>query len=417
MYAVSVPNGFGQPIQFPERLSHQPAERPGMPSQTLSRRTTLLYCTLLITLGLAGSLLGPAIPTLAENTGSTIDRIAWLFTAKAFGAMGGAFLLGRLYDRFSGHKLIAVILLLLLPTLALIPFVHNLNVLLCIMLVGGICEGTLHVGTNTLIVRLHGERVPPYMNALHFSFGIGATAAPMLLGLSFDFGGGIAWPFVGVPLLMTFLFPFFLRTPTPEGTPPTDSSPALPPPRVILPILIGLLFFFYAGVEGSLSGWVYSYALDLKLADKASAAWLTSLLWGGLTLGRLCAVPLSRRFAPRHILLVDLVGGGIILCGIALFGGTYQTLAIGVVAYGLAIASVFPTIMAFAGSRMAMTGNVTGWFFVGASLGGMLFPWLVGQFFVSYGPQAMLMVAGGTLVLGLAVFGWIMRETARKVER
>lgn len=379
-----------------------------MPSIGSSRATTLLYYALLITLGLAGSLLGPAIPTLQGNTGSTTESIAWIFTAKASGGLGGAFLLGRLYDRFSGHRLMAVILGLFLPTLALVPFVHDLGILLVAMFLNGACEATLHVGTNALIVRLHGERVPPYMNGLHFCFGIGATSAPLLLGLSFDLGGDIVWPFVGIPALMTLLLPFFLRIPTPESSAPKETGPPPPSVRPLLPILIGLLFLFYAGVEGSMSGWVYSYALDLNLADKASAAWLTSLFWGGLTLGRLCAIPLSRRFAPRHILLFDLIGGGSILGCIALFGGSYLPLACGVALYGFAIASIFPTTMAFAGIRMTLTGNITAWFFVGASVGGMLFPWLVGQFFAAPGPESMLLVAGGSLVMALGVYGGMM---------
>ncbi len=376
-------------------------ERPGI-------AITFLYYALLISLGFASAVLGPAIPTLAAHTGSTLEGIAWLFTARAFGSMAGAFLLGRLYERYPGHRLMSTAILTLVPVYALTPFIGHLGTLLSLVALSGVCEGTLHVGFNTLLVRLHRERVAPFMNGLHFSFGVGATSAPLLLGVSFDLGGGIIWPYVGIAAIIALLIPFLLRFPTPQGTAAADAATTLPPPHRLLPVLLGLLFFFYAGVEGSLGGWIYTYALDTGIADEASAAWLTSFFWGGLTMGRLAGIVLSRRFAPRHILLADLLGGAVMLVWIILSGGSFYSLAIGAMAYGFAIASIFPTAMAFAGIRMTLTGNITAWFFVGGGSGGMLFPWLVGQMFVNPGPESMLIVAGGSLVMALAVYGGMM---------
>lgn len=385
----------------PHAVSRFVSTRPGI-------AITFLYYALLITLGFSGAILGPAIPTLAQNTGSSFETIAWLFTAKAFGAMTGAFVLGRLYDRFPGHRLMAVALLTLIPAYAMIPFIPRLGLLLPVITLTGICEGTLHVGFNTLLVRIHRDRVTPFMNGLHFSFGVGATASPLLLGISFDLGGGIVWPYIGVAGAMLLVLPFLLRLPTPAALPPTDLMSEAASPSRRLPVLIALLFFFYAGVEGSMGSWIYSYAFDLRIADEATAARLTSFFWGGLTLGRLLGIILSRRFAPRHILLTDLIGGALALTWITFAGNTFYSLAAGAIAYGIAIASIFPTIMAFAGVRMRLTGSITSWFFVGSASGGMLFPWLVGQFFTNPGPQSMLMVTGGSIAIALILYAVIM---------
>jgi fucose permease len=56
------------------------------------------------------------------------------------------------------------------------------------------------------------------------------------------------------------------------------------------------------------------------------------------------------------------------------------------------MASVFPTTMSLAEHRIPITGQVTGWFLVSASIGGMLLPWLIGQLFEPVGPR-MTMVA------------------------
>lgn len=63
--------------------------------------------------------------------------------------------------------------------------------------------------------------------------------------------------------------------------------------------------------------------------------------------------------------------------------------------------SVFPTVLTLAERRMAMTGKVTSIFFVGASLGSMTLPWLIGQLFTAVGPQTMMLAILIGLVLAL----------------
>lgn len=376
------------------------------------KRITLLYFCLVGMLGLSGAILGPSLPSLEAQTGVSTEGIAWLFTAKALGIMVGALVLGRLYDRISGHLILAGATLCIAPLLGAIPFITDLPLLLGITSLMGICEGGLHVGSNALLIRLHGSRVAPYINGLHFAFGVGAVLAPAGLGISFDFGGGILWPYLGVVLLMLTLLPFLLRLPTPQSHVVSHTTTTSKPPSLWLPIVFVLLFFLYVGAESGVSGWIYSYAISLNIADEAAAAWLTSLFWGGLTAGRLVGVSFSKRFPPRNILLVNLLGGIAAISWVAVADSSFAMLAVATTVYGLMIASFFPTTMAFAGNQMSLTGSITGWFFVGAAAGGMTFPWLVGQFFGSYGPSSMIITAGGALMLGLVVYTWLRKRVA-----
>jgi hypothetical protein len=56
-----------------------------------------------------------------------------------------------------------------------------------------------------------------------------------------------------------------------------------------------------------------------------------------------------------------------------------------------------------------MTGAVTSWFFVGASAGSMVFPWLMGQFFESVSPLAVIYIIMGDLFIALVVYAILMR--------
>jgi FHS family Na+ dependent glucose MFS transporter 1 len=140
------------------------------------------------------------------------------------------------------------------------------------------------------------------------------------------------------------------------------------------------------------------------LSSETAAAYLTSAFWGSLTAGRLLAIPIAARLRPRSILLIDLAGClismGIILSWphslVAVWAGTMGT--------GLAMASIFPTTLSLAESRMHITGQITSWFFVGASLGGMTVPWIIGQLFEPVGPYATMMTIMAAVVLMAGVF-------------
>lgn len=65
---------------------------------------------------------------------------------------------------------------------------------------------------------------------------------------------------------------------------------------------------------------------------------------------------------------------------------------------------MFATLLAFAETRVRLTGRLTGWFFVGSSLGGMTVPWVIGQFFESIGPRITMIVVLIDLVVALGIF-------------
>jgi fucose permease len=86
----------------------------------------------------------------------------------------------------------------------------------------------------------------------------------------------------------------------------------------------------------------------------------------------------------------------------------------GTCSLGFSMASVFPTILVFAERRIPITGQVTGTLLVGASMGGMLLPWLIGQLFASRGPGVLPATMMAVLIAAMAIFvvamGWSARQ-------
>jgi FHS family Na+ dependent glucose MFS transporter 1 len=147
----------------------------------------------------------------------------------------------------------------------------------------------------------------------------------------------------------------------------------------------------------------------LGLSGATLAAYLTSAFWGALTLGRLLAIPIAARWRPRAILSGDLVGCLVSLSVILLWSKSLVAVWLGTFGMGLSIASIFPTTISLAERRMPITGRVTGWFFVGASVGGMTLPWVIGQLFESIGPRVTMFTIMAGLIAAVGVFALLIR--------
>ena len=61
---------------------------------------------------------------------------------------------------------------------------------------------------------------------------------------------------------------------------------------------------------------------------------------------------------------------------------------------GMGMAPLFPAAFSFVGKRMAISGQVNGWFLAGANLGVMSVPWITGQVVASMGPRSAMALAG-----------------------
>jgi FHS family Na+ dependent glucose MFS transporter 1 len=165
-----------------------------------------------------------------------------------------------------------------------------------------------------------------------------------------------------------------------------------------------LFFTLYVGSEVSFGGWVYSYAVAMKLMNTTTAALVTSMFWGSLTLGRLVSIPITAKFKYSSVLCVDVIGVLVSVSLILLWPKSEAVIWIGTFGTGFGMASIFPTMLSLAESRLHITGKVTSWFFVGASCGGAILPWLIGQLFEPVGPWVAMAAIFIAMALALVTF-------------
>jgi FHS family Na+ dependent glucose MFS transporter 1 len=358
--------------------------------QTKLIATAAYYLAFLI-IGATFAVNGPSLPTLAENTSSGVGRISLIFVFSSLGYLIGSYFGGRAYDRIPGHKIMAGVLLVMGAASTFIPISHSLAVLLFFMALSGLATGVLDAGCNTLLLWTHGEKSGPFMNGLHFFFGVGSFIAPLLLVKVLLTTGSINWTYWLVAIACLPIAIWLWLLPEPSHQMHSDEKKKTPLPSIPV-LLCVLMFFLYVGLELGFGNWIYTYALTLGLGTAITAAYLNSAFWGTFTVGRLLGVWVSTRARSQTILFIDLLGCAIFTVIIMLWKDSTLALWIGSIGLGLSMASIFPTIFILAGERMIITGAITGWFLVGSGAGSMLLPWLIGQIFALSGPAQMTSV-------------------------
>lgn len=364
---------------------------------------TIGYYASFVALGLVSASLGPTLNGLAENTSSTLSQISYLFLARSSGYLLGSILAGRVYDRMAGHPLMVLAMCVMAAMMVTAPLLSILGVLILILFILGTAEGLLDVGVNTLLVWVHQPNIGPYMNALHFFFGLGALFSPLVVAQTMRWSTDITWAYW---ILASGLLPvllLFLRLPSPPLRRHTDSTANEPIDYLLLGILI-VFFFLFVGVEVSYSGWIYTYGVTTKLADATAAAYLNSIFWATFTIGRLMGIPIAARFRPRTILLTDLIGCILSVAIVVIWPTSAVVLWVGVAGAGLAMASIFAVTLSWAERRLHITGFITSCFFMGTSTGAMFFPWFIGQLFDAYGPHVTMLTILVTDLAALALF-------------
>ena len=378
------------------------------------RIVTAAYYASFVAMGISMASLGPTLTELASHTQSTLSAISVLFTARALGMLAGSVLGGGVYDRRRGHRIMALMIVCMAALTALTPFVPTLWLLAVILFITGAVQGVLNIGGNALLVWLHGQKVGPFMNGLHFFFGVGTFITPIIVAQFIPLHNGMLWTYLLLAVIILPTAAVALLPSPPAPTAVQDRRAARIDPLLIT--LIALVFACYSGASYAYGGWVFTYAIKMKMANEVNAAYLTSVYWGALTISRLAAIPLAVRFSPRTILRADFGGALISLLAMLIWPNSFAAVIVTSAGLGFCLASIYPTTMSYSGQMMPISGRVTGLFSIGSSAGSMIVPWLIGQFFEPVGPQVLTVALIVDMLVALGVLLLLARRPAVQLE-
>ena len=397
----------------------QAATLPSQLPKARKLRIAAAYYATYVLLGLMLTSIGPSLDALQAQSGSTTEAIALLFTASSLGYIAGSLLAGRLYARIPGNRVLpAALLVLALLTLS-VPWLGSLGLLLVVFGLIGVPLGVMDVGGNTLIVWLYRADVPPFMNALHLFFGVGAFVGPLVFDRFAVATGNAATTFWLFAALMLPVALWLARLPSPDSP---GAAQATADGRGVLrrhAWLIGLIavfFFMHMGGELAFGGWIFTYA-DEATGSETAARLVNAMFWGGLVVGRVIAIPLALRLSPKAMLQLDLVGAVLSLALLVLLPDSVPALWLGTIGFGVSIASMIASSFNLAERHMPIASGVSSAFLVGGSLGSMTLPWLVGQLFGPYGRLSVVYVTAAAMLAAWLVFVLIVRQKRRPYRR
>lgn len=379
---------------------------------------TVAYYLSFIIIGMATAIMGPTLPDLAEKTGSSLGNMSILFSTRSLGYLIGALMVGRLYDKGAGHRLMAAMLFLTAVLFTFVPLCNFLILLAVLFLLLGLTESMVDIGGNTFLVWLHREKIAPYMNGLHFFFGVGGFIAPLIVAFALTRFGDTSWSFWILAAMISPIAIWLYKLPSPQPKIQTRKNEAkLNKTEKQLFSCILVFILLYVSIEFGYGSWIYSYALTAELADKTSAAFLTSLFWASFTLSRLASIPIAMRFKPITILLTAMSGSLCFFTLILIFPTSMTILIAGSAGIGVFLAPVFPTIFTFCERRLGITGKRTSYFFIGGSIGIMTLPWLFGQLLEKQGTYSMMIAMTFTTACALSILLGIYFFFIRKMDK
>ncbi|XP_034556039.1 sodium-dependent glucose transporter 1 [Notolabrus celidotus] len=391
---------------------------------------TLALCASFLGLGMSISVLGPTFEDLAANVKKNISNISYIFVGRSAGYIGGSLLGGVLFDCMNPHLLLGLSMLVTAFGMCAIPFCKQALILTGLMSSIGMSMGVLDTGGNVLILNTWGEQAGPHLQALHFSFAAGAFASPIIAKLVF--GPGLTsnssappaitepitkppdthtlihyihsrtstlksmWAYVviGCFVLLTSLLFFVLFS---RGSRSHEKARSVSGKLHVAKhhrALIVLLFFFffaYVGAEVAYGSFIFTYAKDFAHMHQVQAAGLNSLFWATFAACRGLAIFFAACMYPATMILLSLVCSTVSSLLLCLFSRERAALWVCTGLYGASMATTFPSGISWVEQYTTVTGHTASAFVVGAALGEMVLPALVGFLLGKFPDQPLLM--------------------------
>lgn len=298
-----------------------------------------LWLLLASAFGLAGvgalqAMYGPAFPGLIERFGVGVDTVGTTVVLHFGGAFVATVASAVLLTRVGYRRTLIAAGTISVAGVTLVALAPGWSWLLVGAALAGVGIGLLNLAFNLLVARVFADDAAPVLNLLSALFGVGALLGPLAVGAA---GASLRAPFLGVAAIVTVATVLSLRAPVPDARPPDRTVR----PPWLAAVGFSLLYALYVAVESGVASWETVH-LEPSLGARR-AAFLTSMFWLALTLGRLAVIPLAARVRPRTLVLASSVAG---LAALA----AAHVLAWAPVAYaaaGLAFAPVFPTTLAW----------------------------------------------------------------------
>lgn len=340
-----------------------------------------------ISLGLPDSLLGTAWPSMWQQLGAPFNAAGMISMTIAVGTIVSSLSSGYVVKRLGTGFVTFISCVMTAGALVGFAYAPSLIWLFLAALPLGLGAGSVDAALNQYVAEHYEAH---HMNWLHASWGIGATAGPILMALGMTTLGSwrsgylvvssIQWLLVAA---LFFTLPLWAKVARrhSEKSEYSETDENFNENVIKIPGVVQTLmgFFFYCGVEMTVGLWGASYLVMVKDMAPAQAAGWVAIYYGGITLGRFLTGFMTMKFSNGQLIR----GGQVIamLGALLLFLPLPSwMLGMGLLMIGLGFAPIFPGLTHETPKRFGSqaSGKVIGFQMASAYVGILTLPPLFG---------------------------------------
>jgi len=302
---------------------------------------------LFLLLGIIFASWAARIPAIRDHLGLDAASLSLVLFCGGIGGVGSfpvaAWIVGHYGARHS-TLYTGLALLCSLPLLALAP---NLPTLMAACLFYGVASSSFDVAINALAAQAEREAGRPIMTMLHAWFCVGTFSGALIASVLAGMEVTPRWHFLLMALL--FLAPLCLGY---RVLP--DDRPEYDPNRKIFAIphghlvVLGVIGFFGAIVEGSMADWSGIYMKDHIGASGGSVPLAYAGFAGMMLLMRMVGDRLKQRFNARRV-MSSCAAVGAVGVTVAVLAPSIAPAIVGFAIAGTGIAVIFPFVFSAAG--------------------------------------------------------------------
>ena len=331
----------------------------------------------------------------------TLAQQGTLFLFLYLGIFVASLLVGPLIDHLGNKANLLTSSLIVALAMVFFASAHSFVAASAAAILLGLGGGGLNTCTNVLVSDLYAGQRGPMLNLLGIFFGVGAISIPLMAS---SIEGHFTIPqlflFCSVLAGLCVIWYATMSFPPPKTRQAFSFRELLEVAKYSGVLLLAFILFFESGNEACIAGWTSTY-VDATGYSPRVATLVLATYWAALMLSRVLAARLLRGFGKVQLVataaFLSLAG-----CVVLLSARSLISFFVGTALIGFSYAPIFPTTLAVAGDRHPeRAGTVFGLLFSVALIGGMTFPWSVGQ--ISQG----ISVRAGMIVPALGAVGII----------
>lgn len=388
----------------------------------------IAYAELLV-IGLFAAMLGIAWPSIRADFDLPLEALGLLLSANMASHLVVSFAAGRLISSLGSGRFLLVSSLTAMVGVFAYSLAPSWGWLIVASMVAGAGTGAADAGLNVYFALNFSARL---VNWLHVNFGLGATIGPVFMTALFNsapllmnsaplLGQRQPWQvaYLVVGGLFAALTLCFWLTRRRWQLPAGDiATAAVPSTRLRQTLRLRrawfsiALFFIYTGIETTAGQWSYTLLTEGRGVEAVNAGIWLSLYWAGLGVGRLlfgfvADLPGGNRWGAARLLLVCMVVVLVSSALITLPGWPLINL-MGLTLMGLALAPIFPTLIAMTPHWLGRehAANAIGFQVSAASLGYAVLPGIAGLLAARFSLETI----GPFLIVNTLVMIWLYQQ-------